>query len=442
MGRCRIKEDAMSAEPLPIPPRSWSGAKRLAEITFVSLVLALGLALFPLAVMGTDLTRLPGTLDVHLQVSALENGYEALQGRSTLQFGHANLGSLPVYALFRLTGFDRETSFQIWFLFLFVLNFLSAYLALRWLKARTVGAAAGAYGFAFGLPLVALIDHAALFQLFPLPFVVLFACRVCHRGAIRDWTGMLLLLAWQFACTSQIGSFLTLFLAFFVPIYLLCCAPRRWFVAGAFLGGCVVLVLLTANRSMEPLPEWQSWLTPSRSSLWRWSLPGVSDSHERQLFLGVVPLASLLVAVLRVLRRHLIGSAALAAGLLVLMTTDLGGFSLSGIVLGLPGSAGVVLVVAFPAALCVAQLVSRLQSGMAGRIGTVSAALVGLSVVFAVAADQGNTAVGRAGGRDQTLALREARGESTVEHQAQRRLVLSCAKGVVRELGRREHATP
>src|SRR5262249_46496217 len=130
-----------------------------------------------------------------------------------------HLGTLPLYAVFRFVGLDRETAFQYWFLTLFVLNYSAALWVLRrWLKSWT-GAAAGAYLFAFGLPLVMQIGHVQLIPRFQVPLAAYFGVRMCQGGRARDWLGLGVWLVWQCYATLYIGYFLVLFLAAFLPIY-------------------------------------------------------------------------------------------------------------------------------------------------------------------------------------------------------------------------------
>src|SRR5262249_11901062 len=52
-----------------------------------------------------------------------------------------------------------------------------------------LGAAAGAYLFAFGLPVVGQFEHLQLLPRFPAPVALYFAARACHRGGARAWAG-------------------------------------------------------------------------------------------------------------------------------------------------------------------------------------------------------------------------------------------------------------
>ena len=70
---------------------------------------------------------------------------------NTTAYTETMLGGLPFYAPWRLLGFLPDTSFQLWFLVVSALNFLSCYFLLRkLLGAEEVAANAGAFLLAFG----------------------------------------------------------------------------------------------------------------------------------------------------------------------------------------------------------------------------------------------------------------------------------------------------
>jgi len=73
------------------------------------------------------------------------------------------LGVAPLYWPWRWLGASPETSYQLWMLSIWSLNFVAAYLLLRrGLRASTIGAAAGAYLFSFGSSIMVNIVHQQL----------------------------------------------------------------------------------------------------------------------------------------------------------------------------------------------------------------------------------------------------------------------------------------
>ena len=73
------------------------------------------------------------------------------------------LGVAPLYWPWRWLGASPETSYQLWMLSIWSLNFVAAYLLLRrGLRASAIGAAAGAYLFSFGSSIMVNIVHQQL----------------------------------------------------------------------------------------------------------------------------------------------------------------------------------------------------------------------------------------------------------------------------------------
>jgi hypothetical protein len=124
--------------------------------------------------------------------------------RNVAYYSDLLLGVAPLYWPWRWIGASPETSYQLWMLSIWSLNFFAAYLLLRrGLRTTAVGAAAGAYLFSFGSSIMVNIVHQ---QLAPRFF-------------------LLLSLAGMIAIFGRQGS----------P------APgaRRWLASAAFWGGLV-----------------------------------------------------------------------------------------------------------------------------------------------------------------------------------------------------------
>src|SRR5438128_3727277 len=92
--------------------------------------------------VGYQFEYYPGDLiDARLFMYLLEHGYKWLSGhtphsfldapfyypvRGVMGYSENFLGQLPFYAPWRWLGLDRETSFQMWFVVGFLLNYLAA----------------------------------------------------------------------------------------------------------------------------------------------------------------------------------------------------------------------------------------------------------------------------------------------------------------------------
>lgn len=242
-------------------------------------VLALGMALVPLRVTGIRLTNLPGDeIDSHFNLYVLEHGWQWLSGKqprfwdapffypqpNVIAYSDNHLGTLPLYAIFRCVGFDRETAFQYWFLTLFVLNYSACLWVLRRWQPSWIGAAAGAYLFAFGLPLVMQFGHVQLIPRFLVPPAAYFGVRLCRGGRARDGLGLGVCLVWQFYATIYIAYFLILFLAAFLPIYALLYWRTELAAAVRRVGWEAVvpplLFWMWAYASLPQQPRWAAGL--------------------------------------------------------------------------------------------------------------------------------------------------------------------------------------
>jgi len=187
--------------------------------------LALGLWLAPLTILGPGFERMPGeACDSGFSSVVLEHGFRWLAGQEAsyldapflypfkraITLSDNFLSTLPVYSFFRLAGADREGAYQLWFLSLFVLNFLCARWALARLGHSPGLAALGAYLFAFLSPVLEEVTHPALLHLFPIPLAVCGFILWAETGSMRAFAGMCAAVVLQFYGAFYLGSFLAL----------------------------------------------------------------------------------------------------------------------------------------------------------------------------------------------------------------------------------------
>jgi hypothetical protein len=420
------------------PPGSrpgWAGWAIAATVFFV------GFTFFPLRTVGAGFDHLPGDLiDSRFNNYVLEHGYRWLTGpepsfwdvgmfypaRRVTAYSDAHLGTLPVYAAFRAAGLSPESAYQGWFLVPFALNFGSCHWAIRRFGWGPVPAAAGAYLFAFGLPLATqLLQHAQLGPRFLVPPALVL-------GWEWAWSPTRRRLGWLAACVAG-QAYLTLYVGYFLGLMLLV----QWTAVGVLyrrslpwgellrpgwptwagrfaVAAAVVAALLPllvpyflagqehgyyppeTIRALSPNPR--SWATPADLAWQRdWAAtdrPADPDfPAEKQLFPGLVPLAALLAGVFGFARRPVVLTSAAVVLLTVALTTRVGGYALYDPLLYLPGVPGmravgrVVLVLLFPLAVLVAALTGELMR-LAGRLGNGAAVACGVTVLGLLVADQ------------------------------------------------------
>lgn len=184
----------------------------------------LGIGLVNLNLTGLNFTFYPGDLvDARFNAYILEHGFQYLTGQNdtywnapfmwpekeVISYSDNLLGSVPIYAAFRIFRFDVLTSFQLWFLLVFFLNYLSCYVFLKWLFSNPYAAIAGALVFAFSIALQSQMAHAQAFPRFFIPIAFLFLLKFGKEWKPEYFLLSILCLTAQFYTAIYLG-FLTM----------------------------------------------------------------------------------------------------------------------------------------------------------------------------------------------------------------------------------------
>lgn len=295
----------------------------------------------------SGLDVMPGDIgDSRLNNYFLENIYQFLTGADNslwhlsffypfpyvLGFSDNLFGAAPIYVTARLFDALPDTSFQIWFLWGYILNFAAAYYALLRLGLNSSGAAMGALIFSFVLPTTAHAGHVQLHYRFGLPLAFAYFLNFLEQRQWRLFVVACGWIVWQFYCGIYIGFFTLLliggaavvyafhrfltktehdtgiFQPFFISWTTLSWREKQslvaWFLLLAVLMGWLfypyiqVSYLYGASREWAEissmLPRPQSYLGADRSRFWAPMLSGVLKDipmrHEHQMFIGVIPL--------------------------------------------------------------------------------------------------------------------------------------------------------
>ena len=360
--------------------------------------LVLGMGWLVIRPIGLHFSVMPGNYgDTRLINYILEHFYRWASGLEpaywsprmfypfplTLAFSDNLLGSGPFYALFRLFGLDREMALQGWYILGFGLNYLAAAFVLHKLRFHPLAVGMGAFFFTFSLPALAQIGHLQLLYRFCVPLAVYLLWRFADRARLWYLAGILVLLAWQLWNGIYLGVFLGILLAVMALLLpftdpgtrgwknIFAYWPERlqtaWNqsgTAGRLLvpGAAILFIASTAalfmpyiqvtqlyqfNRSwaevLSMLPRPQSYLIADHTPLWQpvsKHLGGVTMRHEHQLFLGIFPLALLIVgtaARFSTRQRPQARNAAYSVAVLFILTLVVGGVSLYYLIWLLPG---------------------------------------------------------------------------------------------------------
>lgn len=348
-----------------------------------------GLYLGPWKMMGGDLSKIPGDLgDARFNNYILEHGYLYLSGdvddywngpffypqENVIAWSDNLLGTLPIYALFRCTGSDRETAFQWWFLVIYILNFVCSYLVLLRITNNVFLSVTGAYLFTFSIFTIGQVNHVQVFPRFIYPLIVYSTWRYFQTQKPIHFLLLCLSTVYQLYCGIYLGMFAVLSIVFMFisyPIVYLELNLFKQFRTLRVIGKHLFILILTSilllpllipylrdmhnhellsyEHILKTIPTWQSYFFSVKSSLmWNFlSEHGVNDFEFwwiHQIFPGILPFLGLGVAILFLIkeRKSLKQHQSLIFFLVVLFlhivfTFNVGGKSLYFILYQLPG---------------------------------------------------------------------------------------------------------
>jgi hypothetical protein len=386
--------------------------KALINQAVVWIPFLIGFWLIVLRPLGLNLKLMPGDLgDTRFNNYLLEHFFRWILGLdknywnatffypfpNTIAFSDNLLGTAPFYALFRVTGLDRETSFQAWYILGFLLNYTACIYVLQRLKFKPLAIAMAGFFFTFGLPILAQETHAQLLYRFGVPLACTLLWQFYEEPGLKKLVGLAFWFVWQFLAGVYVGIFLVMLLAvmaFLLPLFSSQSwaqkttgpwfkrpfqAVWQWITAwplklkqawfkSAIPGRLTTLVILAGlgaslaallgpyynvtrvygfsrswNDVLLMLPKPQSYLIADHSSIWQAASSFIADftaRREHQLFPGGVIILIVLVGIsLRVPTQHrrLAFLNLSAVAILVAVTLTINGFSLYHFLWYLPG---------------------------------------------------------------------------------------------------------
>lgn len=349
------------------------------------LALVIGLVVMPIALLGWDFSFIPGDLgDTRFNIYVLEHGYQFLIGKhesywnapfmypvkDVITISDNLLGVVPFYSAFRVSGFDLFTSFQLWIITIFGLNFITAYWLFKFLFKNTYAAAIGAFVFAFSISLQSQMAHPQVFARFFIPLAFVFIFKFSKSFEPRYFFLSILCIVGQFYNGIYLGM-LTVIPYFLVVLILSILNHKlvlhhlkklKWSLlisASIGINAILLFILLwpyyvrsrittpiTYEDIFETIPAFISYLFAKNGSLIWKSLETIGTTipawYDHQLFPGIFVYISILaVSVLSIKHKqkiqteiHLLFFTGLVT-LLVFMR--FGDFSLYQIIFNIPG---------------------------------------------------------------------------------------------------------
>ncbi len=363
-------------------------ASQALKFLLPAVLLIVGLYLIPISIFHSDFSRFPGDQgDARFNNYILEHGYQFMTGqvddfwdsptmyphKNVIAFSDNHLGTVPFYTLFRILGFDREHSYQLWFLFLFVLNFVCCFIALYRFSDHLILSSAGAYIFTFSVFILGTINHVQVFPRFMIPLVIYWMWQYLTTKQLKCLLFTCLGLVYQFYCGMYLGVLLIYVLFFLTASYFLvyrdwsflrCFKKFKWSAGHlACIAGSALLLYpllhpyLEANKEIYPLsyydvlpsiPYVTSYFFASPAAatwtcLSETGFGSIPNWWAHYMFIGILPWIALVIAPFLLLRQNVsvdrkrIVTFVVTLVLCFIFCLNINGFSLYKYLFDLPG---------------------------------------------------------------------------------------------------------
>jgi hypothetical protein len=185
--------------------------------------LSIGLSLITFNVIGLKFSHYPGDLgDGRLNNYFLEHAYKFLSfqekslwnapfmfpEKNVLTYSDNLLGTVPFYSVFRILNFNRETSYQLWYILMIILSYSACYYLLKLLFKNSYSAAIGAMVFAFSIALQSQLTHAQTFPRFPIPLAFVFLLLFSREFNPKYFFLTVFMVVYQLYCGIYLGLML------------------------------------------------------------------------------------------------------------------------------------------------------------------------------------------------------------------------------------------
>jgi hypothetical protein len=348
---------------------------------FPLLLLFIGLHISFFQITGYDLKNMTGDLgDSRFILCIVEYNYKWLTGhyssywdgffmypdKEVISYSDNLLGSLPLYAAFRMSGIGFLGAFQLLILSCHVLNFALCYFCLYRLSGNRYGAACGAFIFAFSIALNGMHYHPQYSFRFCIPLFFYFLFNYLNTKQLRALCYAALFLVLQFYLGIYLGYFLLITGGIFAGSFILVKSMNADTFKKLFVHLLVVIPLsfvallplfyfyyrrnqITGYYTdydfyMQTLPRLSSYFKSFPGALsWDFlSHTQVNSKYEwlHQLFPGGLVLLSLLISCFFILKqdpeKHY-RIILLCLFIFMLFTINIGGHTLYGYLMKIPG---------------------------------------------------------------------------------------------------------
>lgn len=204
-----------------------------------------GMWFFCFRIIGLDFSYLPGDLgDSRFIHFLLEHGYRWITFESSsfwnadfmypfennIAFSDNMLGTMPVYAFYRILHIGPETSFQLWWLTVCSLNYWAAYFVFKRWTNRSDLAIIGALIFAFSVFNIGQLNFLQMSVRFPIPMVFYAAQKLVETSKLKYFFAYALGVTLQFYSVMYLGLFLLYFSLGFLILYVVISKKYTFFL--------------------------------------------------------------------------------------------------------------------------------------------------------------------------------------------------------------------
>lgn len=309
--------------------------------TIPFLVFSFGIWYFCLRILGTGLEYIPGDLgDARFINYLLEHGYNWLNGtnqsfwdagfmypyKNTVAISDNVLGTMPIYSVWRLFGFNQETSYQLWWISICSLNFWATYFIInKWFKRWDIALIA-AWIFAFTIFNLGQLNYMQMTIRFMVPIVLYAAYKLVSVPSPKYFALYTLGIVYQFYCVIYTGFFLMYFSFAFLVVFAVISRNTGFFIVLLKKENILKTLLISAvavssmlwlispylkiseelgMRTFEDVkmfvPLWESYLFPQHSAyFWKILIEKFEPNYPywwvHHTFPGMIPLLGLIAS--------------------------------------------------------------------------------------------------------------------------------------------------
>lgn len=292
------------------------------------------------------------------------DGFFMYPDQDVISYSDNLLGAMPVYLLFRITGMDVFTVFQLTLVTFHLLNFFCCYHCFYKLSGNRHAAACGAFIFAFSLALNGMHNHPQYIFRFCIPLFFYFLYHYLQSRQLKPLLLAVFFMAWQFYLGVYLGYFLVIAAGAFVVSFFIVSKERAAHLAKFFLQcilAAAVLILLLLpifyfyylrSKStgyytdydfyMQTLPRFSSYFKAFGGSILWDSLSNIHTGSKYEwvqiLFPGALVFVSIAITIYFAIKKDRLQLLLLLTLFIVLaFTIYVNGHTLYGYLMKLPG---------------------------------------------------------------------------------------------------------